>query len=152
MYDETASFSHLVGDLQLDEIQHQTPPASELNLRLSQGRSPDKGMQRHVSFHGVLAYDFKHAGDVTIVFDIAVVTMESVVAAHPEWEKSAAHFRWPVAVEKGGRLLDALHASSADAFEIQSSCGLFGIILAASMVIDEVAQDGNARTVASWPQ
>jgi hypothetical protein len=87
-----------------------------------------------VVFSDVVAYHFEADNFNTILFDIAEVGVEQVVAAHQELFARQKNFGWPdFAYNTEPELLEKLREQGIKGFVISSSYGMDGFVMAKQM-------------------
>ena len=88
-----------------------------------------------VVFTGVVAYDFRHDSEIgTIIFDVTEVPAADIYDQHADQFRAGARYGWP------GEWIESLEIAVAHfkkhsirGFEISSSCGMDGWVLARDM-------------------
>lgn len=89
-----------------------------------------------VVFSGVLAYHFEGDSLRTILFDIYEVSLEKLLAEHAALFERRRNYGWPVLVYGSPEeLLQKLRLYDVKAFEVRSSYGLDGFVLAQDLTL-----------------
>ena len=96
-----------------------------------------------VIFTGVVAYDFWHDSDIaTIILDIAEVAPTDIYAEHAEQFRDGIRYGWP------GEWAESTEAAATHfqrhtirGFELSSSCGMTGWVLAINMQKRLISKD-----------
>ena len=88
-----------------------------------------------VVFTGVAAYDFWHDSDGgTIIFDVAEIEPADIYAAYAEQFRTGVRYGWPGEWATSVEAATAhFHQHAIRGYELQSSCGMSGWILARAM-------------------
>lgn len=88
-----------------------------------------------VVFIGVVAYDFWHDSEIgTIIFDITEVPASDIYDQHADQFHAGIRYGWPGKWAKSPEIAAAhFNQHSIRGFEISSSCGMSGWILACDM-------------------
>lgn len=94
-----------------------------------------------VSFTGVTAYDFWHDSEMgTIIFDITEVPATDIYAEHGDQLRKGVRYGWPGDWAETAEAAAAFFQSKGiRGFELASSCGMSGWILAREMTIEITA-------------
>lgn len=97
-----------------------------------------------VVFEEVVAYHIEGDTFGTILFDIAEVPVEELFATEAWLFERGKNYGWPAVpgMRMGQDPLEVLAASGVRGFEIQSSCGLDGFVLARAMVFQTEKSPG----------
>ena len=99
-----------------------------------------------VFFTGVVAYDFWHDSDIgTIIFDISEVPPTDIYAEHAEQFRDGIRYGWPGEWAQSAESAAAhFQQHSIRGFELSSSCGMSGWVLAQHMQKRPNTNDRNA--------
>jgi hypothetical protein len=88
-----------------------------------------------VTFSGVVAYDFRHDSEMgTIIFDIAEVPGANIYTQHCDQFRAGLNYGWPGQWAESAESAERyFQQHSIRGFEVSSSCGMDGWILAREM-------------------
>lgn len=143
-YSDRVSFSRFVGDSVLVGLEYRTNPRRELLLQLE---PPGPYQRLSVCFSPLQAWAFEEAGSPSVLFDIALVDLEAVLASRPKWSQRALRSGWPMEIGATDSLLNALQREHLQAFEVQATTGLHGIVFAGGVRIT----DARGQELVRWP-
>lgn len=105
-----------------------------------------------VVFTGVLAYHFE--GDVfgTLLFDITETSAQHLYAAHKDLFERRKNYGWPVlSYRTVEELMQMLTSQNMRVFDISSSCGLNGFVMAQQMHWLSIPDPGIRPVFAGFP-
>ncbi len=116
-----------------------------LHTEFRDGPSPSE--LTNVRFAGFVAHHFDHVSAPSILFDVAEVSMESVIQTWRELFEQGAQYMWPPVDFEYTGLFDlavGLVERGVRAYRVSSSCGMVGYVLAAGVKYE---QRDNAMTL-----
>jgi hypothetical protein len=100
-----------------------------------------------VFFTGVIAYDFWHDSEMgTIIFDITEVPAADIYAEHEEEFRAGVRYGWPGEwAETPEEAASYFQKHGVRGFELASSCGMSGWVLAREMKMETRTGTGSAQ-------
>jgi len=88
-----------------------------------------------IIFTGYLTHIFDHASEQNIIFDILECPIHLFLKRESELLNDNKNYGWPISYKTENELVEFLQTNEYKIFEVASSCGLCGWVLAKQMDI-----------------